>query len=87
MNFRDHDYMSHTNSHPIGAHTTGGGSGWGAVIVLLFLFAIFGLAIVFGSEGEQSGAGNEAPALEQTAPATDPATSGEVAPPPVQPIE
>ena len=87
MNFRDHDYMSHTGSHPIGAHTTGGGSGWGAVIVLVFLLGILGLAIVFGPEAEQSGTGNEAPAIEQTAPATDPATGGEAAPTPAQPIE
>lgn len=76
MSYRDHDYMSPTGTHPVGAHTTSGGSGWGAVIVLVFLVGILGLAIVFGPEGEQAGTPNDAPALQQTAPAANPTASG-----------
>ncbi len=87
MSYRDHDYMSPTGTHPVGSHATSGGSGWGAVIVLVFLVGILGLAIIFGPEAEQAGTGNDVPAVQQTAPAADPAAGGQTAPAPAQPVD
>lgn len=86
MSYRDHDYMSPTGTHPVGSHATSG-SGWGAVIVLVFLVGILGLAIIFGPEAEEGATGNEVPGAQQTAPAADPAAGGNAAPPPAQPAD
>ncbi len=83
MSYRDHDYMSPTGTHPVGAHGKAGGSGWGAVIVIAFLVGLLGLAIVFGPEAEQAGVGGEMPAMEQSAPAA----GGDMAPAPAQPMD
>lgn len=87
MSYRDHDYMSPTGTHPVGSHANTEGSGWGAIIVVVFLVGILGLAMIFGPEGEQTGAGNNVPAVEQTAPTADPGAGGEIAPAQPQPTD
>ncbi len=76
MSYRDHDYISPTGTHPVGAHGSTGGSGWGLAIVLVVLVGILVLGIMSGPTGETTGSGAGAPMLEQSVPATDPAAPG-----------
>lgn len=90
MSYRDNDYISPTGTHPVGAHGTTGGSGWGLAIVLVVLVGILALGIMSGPSGETTGTGAQAPMLEQTAPVTDPAAPGaavDTAPAPAQPVD
>ena len=83
MSYRDHDYTSHTGTHPVGDYRKTGGSAWGLAVVLVVLLGILGLAIMSGPADQAAPDGMRTPAIEQTTPA--PGTDRP--PAPAQPLD